>query len=523
MKRIGTHHRLLAVAAPVGCALAIVVAISACSSSKGATSTKSISATLSGPVVIALPDEPTSVDPCDDSTNANARVLQGNIVQALTEVNPTNGVVQPLLATSWVQQDPTTWLFTLRKGVTFQDGSPLDATAAAFGINRALNPKLGCQVASQFKTQTTATVQDAQTVKVVTAAPDPILPLRLSYIDLPSPKTPADSKTTTPIGTGPFQFVSRVIGQEIDVKQYSGYWGKKPSVTSARYLWRSEDSVRAAMTKTGEADLALDLPSQDVTDGPTTKQYPDNEVFFLRPSQTKAPFNDVRVREAVQYAINKAQLTSTLMQRTGKPTGQIVTSLVNGYVKGYSGPAFSVSQAKALLAQAKAAGVAVNTPIQLVTEVDLFPGSDEVSQAIQQELQAVGFTVTLKSVEAAEWSNYLRNPAAQSEPANLLMITHDNVSGDASFSFPLYFSSTGHLSMLDDTTIDSLLTQAAAASGAARNTLYQQAASEIYGQQAAVTPVAELSGLMTLSNRVSYIPNGLTNLDLLLSDISITK
>jgi peptide/nickel transport system substrate-binding protein len=509
------RHRI-SVFVAVLAAAAAVCQLAACSSGS---STQS----ANGSVVLALPMEPTSLDPCDDSTNANARVIRDNVVQALTALNPGTGAVGPLLATSWTHPEPRTWLFTIRPGVTFQDGSPLNAAAVAFGINRAMDPKLVCQTLSLFPTATSASVQSAMTVKIVTADPDPILPARMAYVDLPSPKTPKAGRTSTPIGTGPYKLTGHVIGQQITLAAYSGYWGPKPQVTKAKYVWRSEDTVRAAMAKTGEADIAMDLPAQDVTNDSQTEDFSENSTFFLRPLTTKAPLNDVRVREALAYAIDKKKITSALMTRTGTPTDQLVTKLINGFIPNYTGRQFDLAKAQSLLAQAKAAGVPTDTPIQLIAEQNLFPGSDEVAQALQQMLQTAGFKIQLRTVEAAAWSKYLRKPDSLTEPVNIMMVTHDNISGDASLSYPNYFGNSGHVSGLDNDAVQSALLKAATLSGPARAAAYQAIARTAYDDLQAIVPIAELRGLLMLSNRVHYQANGFTNLEVKLSDITFTK
>ncbi|HTJ56461.1 MAG TPA: ABC transporter substrate-binding protein [Devosiaceae bacterium] len=471
-----------------------------------------------GSVVLALPSEPTSVDACDDSTNANARVLRGNVVEGLTRLDPKSGAVEPLLATKWSRVDDKTWTFTIRPDVKFQDGAPLDAKAVVFGINRAMDTKLVCQTLSLFSTKTVASVEGEMVVKITTAAPDPILPARIAYIDLPSPATPADAKSDKPIGTGPYQFVSRDVGQSITLKAFDGYWGSAPDFRDAQYVWRAEPTVRAGMIKTGEADIALDIPFDQTKGLGNAEEYSTNSVFFLRPMLRKPPFDDLRVRQAVVAAIDKQTLTEVLMDHSGTPADQLVTPLINGNIAGFAGMPFDLDKAKSLLAAAKADGVPVETPVTLVARSDLFSGSDEVAQAIQQMLEDAGFKVTLKPVDAVAWSPWLRQPSSLTQPANLLMATHDNISGDASLSFPNYFGSAGHLSVANDPSLDTALVSAAALDGKARAAAYQQIARKAYDAEI-VIPVAALESRLLTSSKVSYEANGFTDIELHLADV----
>ncbi|WP_330999215.1 ABC transporter substrate-binding protein [Oryzicola mucosus] len=471
-----------------------------------------------GSIVLVLPSEPTSVDACDDSTNANARVLRGNVVEGLTRLDPKTGQVEPLLATEWKRVDDKTWLFTLRPDVKFHDGASLNAEAVAFGINRSMNADLVCQTLSLFKTKTTASIESDMVVKIVTEDADPILPARIAYIDLPSPATPPAAKTDTPIGTGPFKFAGRDIGQSITLAANETYWDGAPDFAEAKYVWRSEPTIRASMIKAGEADIAIDIPFHEAEGLPNAQEYATNSVFFLRPMLRKPPLDDLRVRQAVNAAIDKDTLTEVLMDHSGVPAQQLVSPLINGNIPDFAGTAYDLDRAKALIAEAKAAGVAVDTPIELIARSDLFSGINEVSQAIQQMLQEAGLKVNLKPVDSAAWSPWARKPDSLEQPANLLTVTHDNISGDASLSFPNYFSSGGRLSMANDTALDEKLAKAATLVGDERTAAYRDIAKAAYGEEI-IIPVAALQSRLLTSDKVSYEANGFTDIELHLADV----
>mgnify|MGYP001220195381 FL=1 len=472
-----------------------------------------------GAIVFALPAEPTSLDACDDSSNVNARVLKGNVVEALTRLDPANGQVVPLLATEWSRADDTNWLFTIRPGVKFHDGTPLDAKAVVASINRTLNPDLACQNIGLFPGKTSAAVESDMVVRVTTEAPDPILPARIAYLDLSSPATPEKEKSDTAIGTGPYRIDSRAFGQSILLVADDGYWGDRPSVTKATFVWREEPTIRASMVKTGEADVAIDIPYAEA-EGMRAEEYPTNAVFFLRPMLRKPPLDDARVRAAVSAAIDRDTLTEVLMEHSATPAYQLVTALINGHIPGYAGTPYDLDRAKALLAEAKAAGVAVDTPITLVDRTDLFTGSTEVAQAIRQMLEDAGFKVELLSVDRVAWSPWARKPDSLTQPVNLLMSAHDNISGDASLSFPNNLGGGGRLSMNDDPALDEELKAAGGLSGEARAAAYQAAAKQAYDANI-IIPIAELQSRLVLSDRVDYQANGFTDIILRLVDFKV--
>ena len=474
-------------------------------------------------LTIVLATEPVSLDPCDTQDAANAVVLRSNVTESLTRIDPASGEVVPVLAESWEQKDDTTWSFTLREGVTFQDGTPFDADAVVASIARVTDTDLNCQNLDQFPNALTVTAVDPLTVEITSAVPDSILPLRISYADISAPSTPTDAKTSEPIGTGPFAFEGREQGTSVDLVRYDDYWGEAPAATSVTYVYRAEPSVRAGMATTGEASIATQISVQDATDSDRTREYNDNRVFFLRTPTEKAPFDDIRVRQAAQLAIDKETIVGALMERSGVPADQILVETVNGYVPGYTAPSFDLEKAKNLLADAKADGVAVDTAFDLVTRPDLFPGSDEVIQAIHQNLQDAGFSVNILSLDTDAWLQLLRAPFPADQKPNIIAISHDNVSGDSSFSLPKYIGSEGANSTVRNAEIDRLLAEAEAAVGDERASLYEGAARVLYEEVGAYIPIALQSKLIMLADGVEYEPTGLTGVELRISDITFTN
>ena len=155
---------------------------------------------------IVLPQEPPTLEPCESSLTSTGVVVRSNITEPLVERNPTTGDLEPLLATDWEQSSPTEWTFTLRDGVTFSDGAPFTAEDAAFSIDRAVNSDLQCNVDGYVFGDEVLTLQtpDENTVVVGTTKPDPILPLRLSFVEIVPRTTSMTEKVREPIGTGPY-------------------------------------------------------------------------------------------------------------------------------------------------------------------------------------------------------------------------------------------------------------------------------------------------------------------------------
>ena len=324
----------------------------------GCTVANSGSAAGADTVQIVLPEEPPTLEPCDASLTATGRVVRSNITEPLAERVPETGKLEPKLATGWKQTSPTTWQFTLRKGVTSHDGTAFTAKDAAFSIGRTTDSGIECNVDGYVfgDSEITATPLDGTTIKVTSAKPDPILPLRLSFVEMVPTSTTAKAKVREPVGTGPYRVDAWNQGINLRLDRYDDYWGKTPDYAAALYTWRAEGSVRAAMISSGEADVAVGLAPADGA-GDNAVEYPNNETSYLRMDAGKPPLDDLRVRRAINYAIDKKGLVASVFAGLGNPAGQLVPDGVTGYNPGIKAWPHDMKRAKALIGEARADGV----------------------------------------------------------------------------------------------------------------------------------------------------------------------
>lgn len=477
-------------------------------------------------ITVVLAVELDSLDPCDTQQAQNANVLRGNVYESLTRINPADGKVVPLLAESWSQPKDRTWVFKLKKGIKFHDGSDFTAKVAAANIQRtqvgADYPGLSCLNSGQFPAPVVARAIDDLTLEVTTKTVDPILPLRLSYVDIGDLAGQKAAKVLNPIGTGPYRFVSRKQGESVKLTRADGYWGAAPQVKDVTYIVRKEPSVRASMVETGEADIALSIQAQDATKDGRTVTFKDNRVFVMRPMTYKEPFKDVRVRQALSYAINRDAIVPAILGITGAPFYQLQGPQVNGYIPNYDAHAMKYNPAKArqLIAAAKAAGAAVDTPFDIVTRPDILPDGGELVQVIAQSLREVGLKPSIRSLENTAWLELLRAPFPPEQRPTLQMISHDNTSGDSSFSFPKYITCKGRLSAMCNPEIDRLVNEAEVSGGDKRAQLYRQAAELLYNE-GGIIGIAEQIRLIQLGKGVDYKPNALSGLEIRISEVHV--
>lgn len=504
--------------APVGAALVagvLMVTLAGCAGE-----------TASAPdgVVIALTEEPPTLDPCDTPTFSVGRVVAGNITESLVDRDPATGELVPVLATEWQQTDDTHWQFDIREGVTFSDGTPLTADIAAAAINRATDAALECFVTTFIlgDMAITAEAADDATLVVTTERPDPVLPLRMSFVDIGGPDTPADKKSREPIGTGPYTLVKWTAGTDITLERNSTYWGDAPAVASARYIWRDQSAVRAAMISTGEADLAVDITSQDSGNlgSGAAETFALAETSFFRMDTFAEPLNDIRVREAINLAFDRDGFINSINGGLGEPASQIILSNVIGYNPDVEVWPLDVDKATGLVAEAKADGVDTDREITIIGRNGLYPNSTEACELMQATLASIGLTAKIEMLEASAWLEQLQKPF---DPNRVVIqqSIHGNNSGDAAFTVYSKFHSQGGESTLEDPKVDQLIDTAMAATGDERQSTFQELFAYLSEQVIPVVPVAHSESIVGVSDRIGYEPNATTYDEIHLAEISL--
>lgn len=480
------------------------------------------SAAEEGTITIVLSEEPDIVDPCEASRSNVGRVIKQNVAESLTQIDPKDGSIKPRLATAWEQRDANTWRFSLRQGVKFHDGEDFNAEVAVYSIKRTLNTKMDCEIRIKFfgGMELTPTVVDQYTIDVVTDQPVPILPTMMGTMTMVSPKTPMDERTRDPIGTGPYRFAQWDVGTQLTLEQFDGYWGDKPAVKKAIYVWRTESAVRAAMVETDEADIAPNIAVQDATDPALDFSYFNSETSRLRIDTMIPPLNDKRVREALNFALDRDAIRGSIFSKDVVPATQLVVPSINGYNPELKVWSYDPEKAQQLLAAAKADGVPVDKEITLLSRINIYPNATEVMEAIMAMYQAVGFNVKLKSVEVAEWVDILTKPYAEDRAPVVQQSQHDNNNGDAVFTVFNKYHTDGGQSTMSDAGLDEVIVKAGQATGAERQKLFQQAFKIINDDVIADVPMYHMVGYTRVGPRINFQPDISTNSELHLERIS---
>jgi|GEM_PF-103830 len=226
----------------------------------------------------------------------------------------------PELATGYTQVSDTVWDIHLREGVTFHDGTPFNADAVVYSIGRVTDESNSRS--SEYDHIASVVAQDDYTVRITTT--DPYAPTIASLTDpLVSMVSPdASDLATDPVGTGPFMYDSNEFGASLSVVRNPDYWGGGVKLEDATLTYVRDSTTRATMLESGDVDMARGLPYPQVS---TIEGDPDLDVvgketmrvYFMFVNTEKAPLDDVRVRQAINYAIDRDEVVDVALEGVG--------------------------------------------------------------------------------------------------------------------------------------------------------------------------------------------------------------
>ena len=472
-------------------------------------------------ITVVLSEELDLVDPCMATRSNIGRVIMENISETMTELDVRGDEgLKPRLATSWEDKGDGTWQFRLREGVTFSDGSAFDAGDVKHSLDRVFSDQITCESERYFgDTVLTTTVVDDNTIDIKAEPAQPILPLLMSLVTIVPAETPIEF-VRDPIGTGPYVMSEWVAGQYIQLQRRDDYWGEQPAVTSARYVFRADSAVRAAMVQAGEADIAPQITEVEATNPATDFTYPNSETVYLRIDQTVEPMGDVRVRQALNAAIDRDAFIGTILAHGTVLATAMVPPTTLGWNPNLKPPTYDSAKAKELLAAAAADGVNITAPIEVIARTENFPHVTELGEALVQMLNEVGFNASLKMVEVAEHEQYYSKPYPEGRPAQLVVAQHDNARGDPVFSMFFKYHSDGTQSGVSDPKMDELIEKASAATGDERAALWSELFAYLHEDVVADVMLFHMVGHSRVGERLDFTPTIATNSQLQLSEIS---
>ncbi|MDO6757584.1 ABC transporter substrate-binding protein [Phaeobacter inhibens] len=356
-------------------------------------------------VTVALQLEPPHLDPTSAAAGAIDQVLYSNVFEGLTRFMG-DGSVVPGLAESWeISEDGLTYTFTLQDGVTFHDGSTMDAEDVKFSLDRARAEDSTNAQKALFADIASVDVVDPLTVKLTLSQPNGNLLFNLAWGDavIVAPET-IDTIKTAPVGTGAFTFTNWVQGDRIDLARNPDYWGEAPALSAATFKFISDPTAAFAAMMAEDIDAFSAFPAPENL--PQFEADPRFQVLIgstegetiLSINNKQAPFDNPKVRAAVAHAIDRQAIIDGAMFGYGTPIGSHFAPHNPAYVDLTGTSAHDPEKARALLAEA---GLADG----FTTTLHLPPPSyaRRGGEIIAAQLAEVGITAEIINVEWAQW------------------------------------------------------------------------------------------------------------------------
>ncbi|WP_250994250.1 ABC transporter substrate-binding protein [Agrobacterium vitis] len=381
--------------------------------------------------------EPTGLDPTVAAPVAIGQVTWQNIFEGLVAIDR-DGKIVPQLAKSWeISPDGLTYTFKLQEGVTFHDGEAFDSSVAKFTLDRARGPDSPNGQNRFFTAIDSIETPDKATLVLKLKEPAGSL---LYWLGWPAsvmvaPKSAADDKST-PIGTGPFKFVSWTKGDRVELAANPDYWNKQVKLGLDKVVFRfiPDAQAQAAALKSGGGDAfpefsAPELMDSFKDDAKLATVVGNTELKVVAGmNNTRKPFNDKRVRQALMMAVDRSTLVEGAWSGYGTVIGSHYTPNDPGYIDTTKVLPYNPEKAKALLTAAgypNGFSFTIKTP-----QMTYAPRSAEIMQAMLAE---IGVTMTIEPTEfPGKWvsdvfkgTDYDMTIVAHAEPMDIDIYARD--------------------------------------------------------------------------------------------------
>jgi peptide/nickel transport system substrate-binding protein len=355
-------------------------------------------------LVVANAYDAKTVDPHAAGDSASVNVLN-EITETLVDYDD-NGKIVPLLAEKWEQIDAKTFKFYLRKGVKFHNGEEMKASDVVYSFKRATSPK-GARVQYIMKAVDPKGLEIVDDYTVIVRTNVPLSPFvsYLPYIGaaIISEKyyeEKGDAASLHPVGTGPFKFVEWKKGDRVVLNRNDEYWGEKPAYENLIIRAITEANSRVIELETGGVDMIYAVTANDVKrieENPKLelKRRLSTTFMYLGFNTKKAPMDNVKFRQAVDYAIDEEGINASVYRGVGVYTPGPVTPKQNYYDDSDTKCKYDPEKAKALL---KEIGKDKGVTLELWT--DERKDRQDMAQIVQSQLKEVGIDVVIKVLEA---------------------------------------------------------------------------------------------------------------------------
>ena len=428
-------------------------------------------------ITIALGSEPTTLDP-QIREDGGERAVNDNIYDTVLTRTPEGDLIPSLAAVMPELVTPDTWKITLKAGIQFHNGEPMNADAVVYSIKRVIDPEFNSEQISFFSTIRDAAKVDDLTLQVFTNGPDPILPTRLYWLKVVPPVHSKDPKfAENPVGTGPYRFVTWQRGQHIDLVRNDDYWGPVPQIAAVRYRFIEEPGTRLAGLMAGEFDLITNLLPEFTSHVPQSVNVLGLEHPIIILNADSGITQDVRVRKALNYAVNKMALANGLFEGFAQVAqGQLLSPSFFGFNDQVTAYPYDPDLAAKLIEEA---GVKGQT-IELIGTSGRWLKDRDLVEAVADYWKKAGLDVTVRIFEFNEYLNRLFDRKTR---ADGIFVVSSNELLDADKSFSAYYKAGGVGASNSDETLAGLIDAARSETDPQkRERLYHEAVQLAYDQ-----------------------------------------
>ena len=356
-----------------------------------------------------------SLDPINAETGETVKVLL-NIYDSLVAFHDETLDIVPALATHWeTSDDHLTWTFHLREGVRFHDGTPLDAEAVIFSLQRLIQdnhpfvPDPARPFQPSYRVIREITAPDSMTVMIQLREPNAVFLNNLAMFPASIVSPTAVKKlgagfATQPAGTGPFRLERWLRDQQLVLAANEDYWNGRPKTDRLVFVPISEGATRVQRLRRGEIHIADELPPAELDalatePGLVVQEQTAMNVAYLTMQMEQPPFDDVRVRQAVALALDKAELVRVAYAGHAEPAVNMLPRNMWGHHDGLQDRPYDPQQARELLKSvAVDRGLALPLPVKLAVMSESRPYMEQplqVAALVKDSLAVIGMDVTI--------------------------------------------------------------------------------------------------------------------------------
>lgn len=358
-------------------------------------------------LVVAVNAGPVDLDP-HGTTDQNTYDVRYQIYEGLIYVDAA-GDIQPQLATDWEWEDDTTLLLTLRQGVTFQNGSTFDAEDVFYSLERARESSYTSAYIEEVDLEASEITEDGN-VRLVLTVPQSAFLSRLDRVMMIDKETweenGEEAMLKNPVGTGAYMLTNWVSDDRVEFDAYPGYWGGEPYFKHLMFRIIPESASRALEIEAGTVDVSLTVQAADIgvleaNEDISIYTIPSYMITYLGFDCTKAPYDNVKVRQALSYALDRQTICDLVYESLATPAD---AGRLSEVYWGYAGDelphyTYDPEKARELLAEA---GYADGFDMSLMVS-ESEQDQIDMSEIIQNQLGEVGIRVTIDVTENATY------------------------------------------------------------------------------------------------------------------------